>query len=660
VRNLAAVSLTDAVIIRRIGDTSMKLEFNVRAWVRVLCLLLTLANASLFAAGTPAPAKDSAASGGATPGDAEAIISKTPMTFEAEGAGIHGQLVVPPQLLSTELSNDLVYVITSEPTSGRVGLAGGDDADFFKNRTARVGYFAYQPNEDFVGEDSFSYSVRNETSGLVFKNSVVISMKPPAPLILDKFEVSADRERSMIVREVSLTTRPNTPVTQKIPSHEDFMADADRVSITDPKVAYVLDDKTKAQNGAARLDRATGQLTYAPNPGFIGEDRFKYYTFDENNSHLGVENAISVNVEPIRNPKHLAVDRSRSREVDLVFVINNSPSMAEHQGRIASNLTRFRQLFRERDLDYRIGVLTTDFVNADARRPADDQPYFKEVRSVQLDQAGNPVLDRKDRPKQTTKRVASNGSLVSLPVMPQPWVTPKTPDTVFAELVKVGTKGDSNRTAFTAVYNFVSGFYNKQHAFLRPDATTIVVFFMDEEETRMAVWKEQKSGSANAEWIEDGKLPDLLNQYNARNPQKRQTLDGYINYWVLRPFIIVKGNKRGKLEIHAVVSPKNVSHRRAAELTGGTVLNIESDFSEPLAALGDRIADTVAVALEPVAPTASFYKKSLRVLVDGQEVPLDPENGYIYDELTHSVRFQGTSKKKAFAAKIDITYEEHL
>jgi hypothetical protein len=437
------------------------------------------------------------------------------------------------------------------------------------------------------------------------------------------------------------------------------MAQADRISISNPKVAYLLDDKAKPQNGTATLDRVTGQLTYAPNPGFIGEDHFSYYTMDENNPELGAENVVSINVEPIRHVKHISVDRSRSREVDLVFVINNSPSMAAHQSRIAANLSRFRQLFDARDLDYRIGVLTTDFVNAEpGRRPA-DQPYFKEVRSIQLDAAGNPVLDRRGRPKQTTKRVASNGTLVTLPMMAQPWITPQTPDSIFAELVKVGTNGDSNRTAFTAVYNFVAGYYNRQHSFLRPDATTIVVFFMDEEETRMAVWKEQKDGPPQAEWIENGKLPDLIKQYNARNPQKRQTLDGYINYWVLRPFIIAKGNKRGKLEMEAVVAPNNISHRRAAELTGGTVLNIESDFSAPLAALGDRIADTVAVALEPVDPGATFYKKSLRVLVDGDEVRPDPENGWVYDELTHSIRFQGAAKKKAFLAKIDITYEEH-
>ncbi len=646
---------------RRVTFLIMTLEITAREWRRVLCLGLVLAMAPALAADTPATMGDPAAASRAASSDVAAIVSTTPMKAEAEDAGVHGQLVVAPEILSPDQRNDLVYTITAEPRYGRVGLAGGgDEADFFKNKTSRLGYFAYRAQDDYAGEDSFSYSVRNETSGLVFKNTVVIAVKPPAAVVLQKFEVSAAREHAMEVRGVTLTTRPNIPVAQKVPAHEDFMTPADRLAIANPKVAYLLDDKAKPQSGTAKLDRATGQLTYAPNPGFIGEDRFKYYTIDENNPALGVENAVSVNVEPIRNVKHIAFDRSRAREVDLVFVINNSPSMAAHQNQIAANLSRFRQLFHTRGLDYRIGVLTTDFVNAEPGTRPGDQPFFKEVRSVQLDAAGKPVLDRRDQPKQITKRVASNGTLVTLPAMAQPWVTPQTPDSVFAELVKVGTNGESNRTAFTAVYNFVAGFSNKQHAFLRPDATTIVVFFMDEEETRMATWKDQRSGPPQAEWIEDGKLPDLLNQYNARNHQKSQTLDGYINYWVLRPFILVKGNQRGKIEMHAVVSPNNVSHRRAAELTGGTVLNIESDFSGPLAALGDRIADTVAVALDPVEGAATFYKKSLRVRVDGQEVSPDPQNGYIYDELTHSIRFQGTSKKKAFAAKIDITYEEHM
>jgi hypothetical protein len=628
-------------------STTFSCKPSARTWLAILSFVLVLAVTPAFAADTPAAT------------DTDVIVSTKSMELETEDGGLHGQLVVAQELGGADASNALVFTITVDPQHGRVGLAGGDDAEFFNNKTSRQGYFVYQSDDNYAGDDSFGYTVRNESTGLVFKNKVAITVKLPPPVVLDKFQVSAAREHTMDVREVSLTTHPNWPITQKLPSHEDFMAQEARTSIADPKVAYMLDAKAKPKNGTAKLDRATGQLTYAPNPDFIGEDRFGYYTFDEHNQQFGVDNVVRVKVEPVRTVQHIAVDRSRSREVDLVFVINNSPSMAAHQSRIAANLSRFRQLFRERDLDYRIGVLTTDFVNADPNLGAGDQPYFKKVRSVQLDKTGNPVLDSSNRPKQITKRVASNGLLVTLPVMDQPWITPQTPDSVFAELVKVGTNGDSNRTAFTSVYNFVAGYYNKQHAFLRPDATTIVVFFMDEEETRMATWKESKDGTRQAEWIEDGKLPDLLKQYNARNPEKRQTLDSYIDQWVLRPFIIVKGNKRGKLEIHAVVSPNNVSHRRAAELTGGTVLNIESDFSGPLAALGDRIAETVAVALDPLAPGATLYKKSLRVLVDGEEVGADPQNGYIYDERTHSIRFQGDAKKKAFAAKIDITYEEH-
>jgi hypothetical protein len=669
----------------------MNVAIKLPAWLRVVCLAfllpainaaaedppavspsnppaVSLPNPPAVSLPNPAPLSQSNPPAGepaaapAPAADQNVIVSTTPMKLTAEnGEGVHGQLVVAREILSADTGRDLVYNITGEPLFGRVGLAGGgEEDDFFKNKTAHLGYFAYRPQEGYIGTDSFTYTVRNEISGLVFQNRVVIEVKPPAPIALEKFVVTAEHEHALTTRPVDLTTRPNTSVTQKIPSHEDFMAQADRANIANPKVAYVLDDKVKPQNGSATLDRNSGQLTYAPNPGFIGTDQFKYYTLDENNPALGAENEIRVAVEPIRDLKHVTVDRSTSREVDLVFVINNSPSMAPHQARIADNLRRFRQLFDEHKLDYRIGVLTTDFINADSDRAAGDQAYFKEVRSVQLDHDGKQVLDRHDHPKQITKRVASNGLLVTLPVMDQPWVTPQTPDSIFAELVKVGTNGDSNRTAFTAVYNFVAGYANKQHTLLRPDATTIVVFFMDEEETRMATWKEQPGGAPpKAEWIEDGKLPDLLNEYNARNPGKRQTLDAYINYWVLRPFIIVKGNKRGKIEMHAVVSPTNISHRRAAELTGGTVLNIESDFSVPLAALGDRIAETVAVALDPVGPGASFYKKSLRVLVDGQEVGPDPENGYVYDERTHSIRFQGAARKKAFAAKIDITYEEH-
>lgn len=593
--------------------------------------------------------------------DDTVVVSPAPMEIDADGSGAHGQLFVSPEILSGDSENRLIYTITREPARGQVGLAGGEaGADIFETKTSTFGYFAYRPEADYDGTDAFAYSVTNETSGLTFQNEVIVHVTPPPPIELDAFAVEAERLVLLNVTGVILNTRPNTPITHQVPSHESFMRPEDRQSVTDPKIVYALDDAEAARHGTAKIDRDTGKLTYAPNPGFIGEDEFIYYTFDENNPQFGVENSITVTVEPIRRQKQMMVDRSNRREIDLIFVINNSRSMAPHQERIAASLSRFRQLFDQREWDYRIGVLTTDFVNRRAGVSRDEQSYYKRVRSVEFDAAGNVVLDRKGRPKKTRKQVASNGNLVTLPVMAQPWVTPATPEPVFAELVKVGTNGSKNRTAFTSVYNFVADYYQERHAFLRPDATTIVVFFMDEEETRMAAWETDRDGSRRATWIENGELPELIEDYNEDNPADRVTLDGYLNYWVLRPFIIAKGNRRGNLEIQAVVSADNVSHRRAAELTGGTVLNIESEFSAELAALGDRIAETVAVALNPIDPGASFYPPSLRVLVNGEEVSADPTDGYIYDRRSHSVRFVGPAKDRAFDAIIEISYEEHL
>jgi hypothetical protein len=206
---------------RRSALTNMMTHaFTARLWPRLLCCWFVLGLGAASAADT--------AAGRSVPGDKDVIASTQPMQIEAEDAGAHGQLVVDPQVVTPDTRTDLIYTISAEPLHGRVGLAGaGEEADFFKNKTSRLGYFAYRPEEGYTGEDSFSYTVRNETSGLVFQNKVLITVKPPPAIVLQKFEVGASRERLMNVRGVTLTTRPNTPVTQKIPSHEDFISASD-------------------------------------------------------------------------------------------------------------------------------------------------------------------------------------------------------------------------------------------------------------------------------------------------------------------------------------------------------------------------------------------------------------------------------------------------
>ncbi len=263
-------------------------------WTKPALLLL----AAFF--GALAPTTSARA---ATPADpaispgAEKIVSTEPMRLAAENGKVAGRLVVAPEILSADNALDLVYTIVGEPLFGRVGMAGeGDETDFFANKTSRFGYFAYQARDDYTGEDAFTYTVRNTTSGLVYENRVVIQVPPPEPVVLDQFVVKAERDRTLTATPVTLNTRPKTPVVQKIPSHQDFMREADRIAVANPKIVFVLDEKARPQHGTAKLDPRTGELRYSPNPGFIGEDRFRYYTTDENNPALGVDNTVTATV----------------------------------------------------------------------------------------------------------------------------------------------------------------------------------------------------------------------------------------------------------------------------------------------------------------------------------------------------------------------------
>ena len=155
---------------------TMNLLSTPSTWLRAGCFFFALLGSAVFGQSQPAAA------------DADTIVGKEPMRLETPGTGVSGQLQVATEVVSGTASGDLVYTITEEPKSGRVGLAGGEQEDFYQNKSGRLGYFAYQPRAEFVGEDSFGYTVRNETTGLVFKNKVVsdsvlkLSNSPPSPI----------------------------------------------------------------------------------------------------------------------------------------------------------------------------------------------------------------------------------------------------------------------------------------------------------------------------------------------------------------------------------------------------------------------------------------------------------------------------------------------
>lgn len=160
-----------------------------------------------------------------------------------------------------------------------------------------------------------------------------------------------------------------------------------------------------------------------------------------------------------------------AQKTDLLFVIDNSGSMAEEQAAIATELPAFLDELRQGngvEQDFRVGVITTSVY---LRAFFDNREQFSEFP----DQAGRlqPVPDELNRP--TAERFLDEGD---------PELLEK-----FRRLVRVGTRGSGQETPFEAARLAVTPPLSTtpvgeggNGGFLREGARLLVVVVSDEED----------------------------------------------------------------------------------------------------------------------------------------------------------------------------------
>lgn len=123
-----------------------------------------------------------------------------------------------------------------------------------------------------------------------------------------------------------------------------------------------------------------------------------------------------------------------SSAVDLLWVIDNSGSMDDYQQDVVDNASAFMQDFIKKQLNWKMGVISTD---------SDDKPYAGFAGSVQLDAT---VVD----PVGTFMRVVN----------------------------RLGTSGSGSEETFTPILNAL----NRDSSFLRPNTPLAVIMVTDAEE----------------------------------------------------------------------------------------------------------------------------------------------------------------------------------
>ncbi|MDG0817548.1 vWA domain-containing protein [Bdellovibrio svalbardensis] len=285
------------------------------------------------------------------------------------------------------------------------------------------------------------------------------------------------------------------------------------------------------------------------------------------------------------------------KKIDILWVIDNSGSMASSQANLASNFQSFISRFNQFNYDFHMAVVTTD----GWEKQFNANSVKAKIRDGNTTHSGVFVMDK------NTPNLSS----------------------VFDINAKVGVNGNGDERAFESLYQSLSNEpTNDALGFRRSDAFLAVIIVSDEDDF---------SNSTTG----------LIEDYNSASvyPVSKYTnfLDSYTgglaagrNYSV-NTISIQDTACLNQLNTGA----QKVAQRYAAisDATGGVKASICSNFGTSLSLISDSIiqlSSAFKLTREPIPET-------IVVSVDGVVVPQDATNGWTYDVATMILTFHGSA-----------------
>lgn len=271
--------------------------------------------------------------------------------------------------------------------------------------------------------------------------------------------------------------------------------------------------------------------------------------------------------------------------VDILFVVDDSHSMAEEQAALSRGFESFIQEIEETNTDFHLGVITTSFDYEDSER----------------------------------------GQILGIPP-----VIDKTMDyvTLFTERVVVGTTGSDREKGLEAAAWALSPVMitGVNEGFIRSDAFLLVIFVSDEEDCSDRGALEGQTVNACYEHQE------LL------VPVEEFILE--IRAIKERPDMVYVGSIVGMPRTESVCenSVPGTRYIDAAYLTGGLVADVcSSDWSSVMYSLGLNASGI----LQSFMLTDRARPGTITVAVDEVEIAEDENNGWTYDIETWYITFHG-------------------
>jgi hypothetical protein len=207
-----------------------------------------------------------------------------------------------------------------DPASLTIGTGPGSGNTVVRNADGSV---TYTPVAGFSGIDSFTYTVRDTTTGTQVSNPATVAVTvaqgtpppPPAPIA---------------VNDTATTTQGTS-------KGIDLVANDTNCSATTPCSVTVV---TQPTNGTVIANSpAAGQVTYTPKAGFTGTDTFSYTATDAG----GTSGTASVSVKVDPNPVTDVVTIS-SAALARNGSLNVSGTVSRVNGAFAPNVQVFQGL----------------------------------------------------------------------------------------------------------------------------------------------------------------------------------------------------------------------------------------------------------------------------------------------------------------------------
>ncbi|MCC6137910.1 MAG: hypothetical protein IT287_04715 [Bdellovibrionaceae bacterium] len=310
--------------------------------------------------------------------------------------------------------------------------------------------------------------------------------------------------------------------------------------------------------------------------------------------------------------------KASSVPIDILWVIDNSGSMATSQEQVATNVASFINKFKQTNFDFRIAVTTTAAYQA--------LPTFTGDESW-------------SRFRDGTSATGYSGVKI---------ITPTTPniESVFDLNIKQGVNGSADERGFQSLEATLLNVENRGE-FPRPGALLAVIFLTDEEDFS---W----DGTANIQLDGLGNPTPNTDSRLHSHTRYLDILDTVTNSTATQKNYIVNTiaifDETCRAQLATGFSGRRIADRYAAftDATGGVKASLCDDFSGILTNLSDTILEF----------SSKFYLNripdpaTIQILVDGVVVPAE---GWVYNATENSLSFK-TGYIPAQDAKIIVKF----